>query len=64
MHIGKCIKQKLIEQYGVLTYLTDLQTDLLDLERDNFGINFFHRLFDKLKLLFEEAIRDKTNSEL
>ncbi len=56
-------KRELIQQYGVLTYLNDLQTDLLNLERDNFGLKFFHRLFDKLKLLFEEALRDKNESE-
>lgn len=52
-------KSELIKEHGVLTYLNDLQTDLLDLERDNFGLKFFRRLFDKLKLLFEEAVRDK-----
>ncbi len=56
-------KRELIKQYGVLNYLNDLQTDLLDLERDHFGLKFFRRLFDKLKLLFEEAIRDKNESE-
>lgn len=56
-------KRQLIKQYGVLTYLNDLQTDLLDLERDHLGVKFFHRLFDKLKLLFEEAIRNKNESE-
>jgi len=52
-------KSELVKKYGVLTYLNDLQTDLLDLERDNLSLKFFHRLFDKLKLLFEETIRDK-----
>lgn len=56
-------KRELIKEHGVLNYLNDLQTDLLDLERDNFGLKFFHRLFDKLKLLFEEAVRDKNHSE-
>lgn len=53
-------KSELIQKHGVLTYLNDLQTDLLDLERDTFGFSFFHKLFDKLKLLFEEAVREKT----
>lgn len=52
-------KSKLIKEHGILNYLNDLQTDLLDLERDNFGIKFFSKLFDKLKLLFENAIREK-----
>lgn len=55
-------KRELIKKHGTLTYLNDLQTDLLDLERENFGFNFFYKLFDKLKLLFEEAIRDKQNN--
>ena len=53
-------KSELIQKHGVLTYLNDLQTDLLNLERDTFGLSFFYKLFDKLKLLFEEAIREKT----
>lgn len=52
-------KSELIKKYGVLTYLNDLQTDLLNLEKDNYGFKFFHKLFDKLKLLFEEAVREK-----
>lgn len=56
-------KRELIRQHGVLNYLNDLQTELLDLERDHFGLKFFHRLFDKLKLLFEETVRDKNHSE-
>lgn len=55
-------KRKLIKTHGTLTYLNDLQTDLLDLERETFGFSFFYRLFDKLKLLFEEALRDKENN--
>ena len=55
-------KRKLIKEFGVLNYLNDLQTDLLDLERDHFGLTFFRRLFHKLKLLFEEAVRDKNNN--
>ena len=52
-------KAELIKEHGILTYLNDLQTDLLDLEKDNFGFKFFKKLFDKLKLLFEEAVREK-----
>lgn len=52
-------KARLIKQHGVLNYLNDLQTDLLDLEKEHFSLKFFHRLFDKLKLLFEDAIREK-----
>ena len=52
-------KSELIKKYGVLTYLNDLQSDLLDLQADTFSMKFFHRLFDKLKLLFEDTIREK-----
>lgn len=57
-------KRELIKENGTLNYLNDLQTDLLDLEQEHFGLRFFHRLFDKLKLLFEEAIRDKNNNDI
>lgn len=53
-------KSELIKKHGVLTYLNDLQTDLLDLERDTFGFSFFHKLFNKLKLLVEDTVREKT----
>lgn len=56
-------KSELIQKHGVLTYLNDLQTDLLDLERDTFGLKFFRRLLDKLKLILEEAVRDKNHIE-
>ncbi len=57
-------KRELIKMHGTLSYLNDLQTDLLDLEQDHFGIRFFHRLFDKLKLLFEQAVRDKNDNDI
>lgn len=53
-------KRELIKKYGVLNYLNDLQTDLLDLQKDTFGLSFFRRLFAKLKLTLEEAVRQKT----
>ena len=56
-------KRSLINAYGTLSYLNDLQTDLLDLEQEHLGLKFFHKLFDKLKLLFEEAVRDKNDGE-
>ncbi len=55
-------KRELIKMHGTLSYLTDLQTDLLDLEKEHFGLRFFRRLFSKLKLLFENAVRDKNNN--
>lgn len=53
-------KSELIKQYGVLNYLNDLQTDLLDLEHDKLSIKFIKKIFDKLKLIFEEALREKS----
>lgn len=55
-------KRELIKQHGVLSYLNDLQTDLLDIEKHNLSFKFFHNLFNKLKLLFEDAIRDKNDN--
>ena len=56
-------KREQIKTYGVLTYLNNLETDLLDLENERINIKFFRRLFDKLKLLFEEAVRDKRHDD-
>ena len=52
-------KRELIKQFGILTHLTDMQLELLDLQKDHFGIGFFRRLFDKLRLLMEDAVREK-----
>lgn len=57
-------KRELIKTHGTLAYLNDLQTELLDLEQEHLGQKFFYRLFDKLKLLFEEAVRNKNNSDI
>jgi len=57
-------KRELIKTYGTLNYLSDLQTDLLDLQKETLGMKFFIRLFDKLKLLFEETIREKNSNDI
>lgn len=57
-------KCELIKTHGTLSYLTNLQTELLDLEQEHFCLKSFYRLFDKLKLLFEEAVRNKNNSDI
>ncbi len=57
-------KRELIKANGTLNYLNDLQNDLLDLERDHLGLKFFHRLFDKLKLLFEQSVRDRNHNDI
>lgn len=57
-------KRELIKVHGTLSYLNNLQTELLDLEQEHFGLKFFYRLFDKLKLLFEEAVRNKNHSDI
>ena len=57
-------KRELIKTYGTLNYLSDLQNDLLDLQKESFGFSFFRRLFDKLKLLFEETVRNKNSEDI
>ncbi len=52
-------KREFIKTYGDLNYFNNMQKDLLDLQKVQFGFQFFRKLFDKLKLLLEEAIRQK-----
>ena len=48
-------KRELVKKYGVLTFFEDLAL----FENPTYGIEFFKKLFNKLKLLFEEKIRVK-----
>lgn len=41
-------------------YIENLQKDLLDIQKDTFGLSFFKKLFKKLKLIFEEKLRVKS----
>lgn len=52
-------KRTLIKQYGNLTFLQESNKDLMLLEKPTYGIDFFKKLFNKLKLLAEEKIRIK-----
>ena len=52
-------KSKLIKEYGVLLHINELQTDLLNLQKEYYGLKFFRRLFAKIKLLFGESVKEK-----
>lgn len=52
-------KREMIKKYGVLTFFEESNKDLVLFENPTYGIEFFKKLFSKLKLLFEEKIRIK-----
>ena len=52
-------KRELVKKYGVLTFFEESNKDLVLFENPTYGIEFFKKLFSKLKLLFEEKIRIK-----
>ena len=52
-------KRELVKKYGVLTFFEESNKDLALFENPTYGIEFFKKLFNKLKLLFEEKIRVK-----
>lgn len=52
-------KRELVKKYGVLTFFEESNKDLVLFENPTYGIEFFKKLFSKLKLLFEEKIRVK-----
>ena len=53
-------KREFIKIHGKITQLNCLQTDLININNDIYGINFFKKLFTKLKLLFENShIKEK-----
>lgn len=54
------IKRELIKTHGKITKLNNLERDLLNIEQETYGINFFQKLFSKFKLLFQNAsIKEK-----
>lgn len=53
-------KREMIKKYGILTFFEESNKDLVLFENPTYGIEFFKKLFSKLKLLFEEKIRVKT----
>ena len=53
-------KREIIKVHGKITNLNNLQTDLLNIGQETYGMSFFQKLFSKLKLLFENArIKEK-----
>ena len=53
-------KREIIKAHGKITNLNNLQTDLINIQKETYGINFFQKLFGKLKLLFQnEKIKEK-----
>ena len=52
-------KREYINKYGILTNFST-QTNLSIIEEETYGFKFFKKLFEKIKLLFEEKIREKS----
>ena len=52
-------KKEFILKYGNILALDSLTNELSNVEENTYGFQFFKRLFKKLKLLFEEKIREK-----
>jgi len=52
-------KREFILKYGNILTLDSLTNELANVEEKTFGFQFFKRLFNKLKLLIEEAVRKK-----
>lgn len=52
-------KKEFILKYGNIQSLDSLTNELSNIEEKTYGFLFFKKLFSKLKLLFEEAIRQK-----
>lgn len=52
-------KREFILKYGNILALDSLTNELSNVEEKTFGFQFFKRLFNKLRLLIEEAIRQK-----
>ena len=52
-------KQEFLLKYGNILDLDSINRELAAVEEHTYGFQFFKRLFHKLKLLFEEAVREK-----
>ena len=52
-------KKEFIEKYGNILTIDSLTTELANVEENTYGFQFFKTLFGKLKLLFEEFVREK-----
>lgn len=51
-------KRETIKKYGIINNFS-LETSLSIIEEETYGFKFFKRLFEKIKLLFEEKLREK-----
>ena len=52
-------KREMVKKFGVLTFFEESNKDLVLFENPTYGIEFFKKLFAKLRLLFEEKVRMK-----
>ena len=55
-------KRTQIKIHGKITNLNNYSTDLLNLEQANYGVNFFKKLFAKIKILFQNAFIKENNN--
>ena len=51
-------RKEFILKYGNILTLDSLTNELSTIESNSFGFQFFKNLFSKLKLLFEETVRE------
>lgn len=60
-HISSLLEEKkeFILKYGNILSLNSVSTELANVEKHTYGYQFFKKLFDKLKLLAEEVVRQK-----
>ena len=52
-------KQEFIEKYGNILTAQSITNELTSVQENTYGFQFFKTLFSKLKLLFEEFVREK-----
>lgn len=52
-------RKEFIQKYGNLLTSDSLTTELANVQENTYGFKFFKTLFGKLKLLFEEFVREK-----
>jgi IS1 family transposase len=52
-------KKSFIEKYGNILQMNAVTHELANVEQHSYGYTFFKNLFKKMKLLFEEKIREK-----
>ena len=52
-------RREFIAKYGTILTTESLTTELASVQENTYGFKFFKTLFSKLKLLFEEFVREK-----